>query len=110
MQKFIVRILTKIKPVVRQNTKGAFFLFETIITISMFFSIIIVIFNVMNFSNHSFERNLQHFQSICKIADFYNENLNNVGHTGETVSFGEINFVKVPVTTDVGIKYVFIKK
>ncbi len=110
MQKFTIKILTKIKPLVRKNTKDAFFLFEAIITISMFFSIIIIIFNVINFSNHGFERNLLHFRSICQTSDFYNENLNNVGHTGESVSFGGVSFVKVPVTTDVGTKYVFIKK
>ena len=93
-----------------KKTSDSYLLFETIIAVSMFFSIIIVVLKTLNFSNNNLKRSLQNFTSICQVADFYNENLNTTELTGKTVSFGGVDFVKIPVKTDMGEKYVFIKK
>ena len=93
-----------------QKTQDAFFLFEAIIVISIFFSVVIAIFQVINFSIVSFKKNMQHFNSVCQVSDFYNENQNTVKHTGETIYFDGVAFYKFSVTTDIGTKYVFIKK
>lgn len=92
------------------GTNASFFLFETVIVLSVFFSIIIAIIKVINFSNVCFRKNIEQFNLICKASNFYNENQNSVQQAGETIYFDGVSFYKFSVKTDEGTKYVFIKK
>ena len=92
------------------KAKEAFFLFEAIVAVVIFASVVVGILSVMNLSVKTFTRSSEQYEAICRVSDFYHKNLEEGAVSGETIYLDGVAFSKVPVTTDVGTKYVFFKK
>ena len=93
-----------------QRAKEAFFLFEAIIAVTIFASVVVGILSVVNFSAKTFFQSSLQFEAICTVSDFYHKNLQGSTVSGETIYLDGVAFTKVPIATDVGTKYVFFKK
>ena len=93
-----------------KKARESFFLFEAIVTVMIFASVVVGILSVMNFSVKTFTRSSGQFEASCTVADFYHTNLEEGTVSGETIYLDGVAFTKVPVATDVGTKYVFFKK